>query len=249
VGWLKDIVTLKLGENYINGIEVIDLIKRRGPITAEIAILSLIISWLVGVPVGILSAMKQNTLMDYVARVVTILFIAVPSFWLGALIWLVLLLRFDYIPPPTLFPLWDDPVKNLEIVIWPSLVLGLGISAFTARMARSTLLEIIREDYIRTARAKGLREQVVIVRHALRNAILPVITWSGVLFGIFLGGSVAVERVFVVPGLGTTLVNAFAQRDLVVIQNLVLLYGVTYVLVNLVVDLLYAWVDPRIRYA
>ena len=247
--WMIDVFTLKLGENFWNGISVRDTIQRRGPITFEIAILAIIISWIVGVPVGILSAMKQNTIIDIIARFFTILFIAVPSFWLASMLWLLFLVQFDYIPPPAVVQLWENPWRNLEIVIWPSLILGMGISSYTARMARSTLLEIIREDYIRTARAKGLRENVVIFRHALRNALLPVITWSGVLFGIFLGGSVAVEQVFQVPGLGRTLVTAFGERDLMMIQNLVLIYGFTFVLVNLMIDLLYAWVDPRIRYS
>ena len=247
--WMYDVFTLELGENFWDGIKVMDIIKRRGPITFEIAILAIIISWIVGVPVGILSAMKQNSVIDFVARFFTILFIAIPSFWLASLLYLWFLLAFDYSSPPAVIHFWDDPKGNLEIVIWPSLILGMGISSYTARMARSTLLEIIREDYIRTARAKGLKEQMVIFRHALRNALLPVITWSGVLFGIFLGGSVAVERVFQIPGLGTTLVDAFNSRDLMMIQNLVLLYGFTFVMVNLTIDLLYAWVDPRIRYS
>ena len=158
------------------------------------------------------------------------------------------LLMFNYRPPLGIIQLWEDPLGNLQIVIAPGIVLGLATSAYIARMARTTLLEVIRDDYVRTARAKGLPERIVVLRHALRNALLPVITLSGVLFGLLLGGSVAVELAFTVPGLGSALVQAFTERDFVVVQNLVLLYGVIFVFVNLAIDLAYAWLDPRIRY-
>ena len=248
LGWIKDVVTGKLGESFWRGDKIADLVKRRGFITGEIAILAVLFSWLVGLPVGILGAVRQNSVPDYASRIFAVLFLAIPGFWLGAVIALALLLWFGYRAPLGIIFPWDDFIGNLKIVIGPAVVLGLAQSAYIARLTRSTLLEVIREDYIRTARAKGLREQAVIWRHALQNALLPVITLSGVLFGFLLGGSVAVEVAFGVPGLGTALVKAFNENDHMVIQNLVLLYGVVFVVINLLVDLTYAWLDPRIRY-
>ncbi len=246
--WLKDIGTGKLGKSFWRGDTVVDLIVQRGPLTVEIAIMAIILSWVVGIPVGILSALRQNTLPDYIARLFTVFFLAIPSFWLGAMIMLVLLLWWDYAPPLGIINLWDDPTKNLQIVLGPAIVLGLAVSAYIARMTRSSLLEIIREDYIRTARAKGLREQAVVLKHALRNVSLPIITLSGVLFGFLLGGTVVVEQAFNVPGLGKAMVEAFVMLDYAVVQNLVLLYGAVFVVINLLVDVSYAWLDPRIHY-
>jgi peptide/nickel transport system permease protein len=248
LSWLKDIGTGKLGESFWRGDKIADLVQRRGFITGEIAIIAVLFSWLVGLPVGILGAVRQNSVLDYASRISAVLFLAIPSFWLGAVIALALLLGLGYRAPLGIIFPWDDFIGNMKIVVGPAVVLGLAQSAYVARLARSTLLEVIREDYIRTARAKGLREQAVIWRHALQNALLPVITLSGVLFGFLLGGSVAVEVAFGVPGLGTTLVRAFNENDFMIIQNLVLLYGVVFVVINLLVDLTYAWLDPRIRY-
>ena len=249
VDWLQDIVTLKLGQSFWRSDTVMDLIKNRGPITLEIAIVSVILSWVIGLPVGILAAMKRNTPFDYAGRFFSILFLAIPNFWLGTLIVLTLVLTFEWKAPLGVINLWEDPWANLQIIWGPALVLGIGQAAYVCRMARSALLETIHEDYIRTARAKGLAERLVILRHALRNAIMPVITLSGVLLGFLIGGSVAVEQAFGVPGLGRTLVAAFFERDYIVIQNLVLIYGLVFVLTNLLVDISYAWIDPRIRYS
>ena len=246
--WMKDVFTGKLGQSFWRANTVADLIKRRGPLTAEMAIMAVIISWLVGLPTGILSALKQDSVLDYVSRFVTILFLAVPNFWVGAMVFLVLLQTFSWRAPLGIINLWDNPWENMQIVLGPAIVLGLSSSAYIARMTRSAFLEVIREDYVRTARAKGLMERVVVYRHALRNAMLPILTLSGILFGYLLGGSVAVELAFGVPGLGTALIQAFSDRDFIVIQNLVLLYGAVFVAVNLLIDLSYAWLDPRIRY-
>jgi peptide/nickel transport system permease protein len=248
VRWLGDIGTLRLGKSFFRGDTVAELIAHRGPISAEIGVLALIVSWLVGLPVGILSAFKPNGLPDGVARAMSVLFIAVPGFWLGMLIVLALLFWFGYKAPIVIVHLWQDPWQNFQIVIGPALVLGLAQGAYIARMSRSCLLEVIGEDFVRTARAKGLREGLVVMRHALPNALLPVITISGVLLGFVLGGSVAVEQAFGVPGLGRALVTAVIERDIIVVQNLVLLYAVIFVVVNVFVDLSYAWLDPRIRY-
>ena len=249
VHWLRDIASGQLGKSFFRGDTVADLILHRGPISAEIGLLALIVSWLVGLPIGILSAIKPNSFIDNVARSLAILFIAIPGFWLGMLIVLALLFWFGYKAPIIIVHLWESPWQNLQIVIGPAIVLGLAQGAYIARMARSCLLEVIHEDYVRTARAKGVLERRVILSHALPNAMLPVITISGVLLGFVLGGSVAVEQGFGVPGLGRALVIALIERDIIVVQNLVLLYAVIFVLVNLLVDLSYAWLDPRIRYA
>lgn len=248
VRWMRDIATGELGKSFFRGDTVRDLILHRGPLSAEIAILALAISWLVGLPVGIVSAIRPNGWADAVVRSLSVLFIAVPGFWLGLLIVLALLFWFGYKAPIIIVQLWQDPWQNFQLIIGPAIVLGLAQGAYIARMSRSCLLEVIREDYVRTARAKGAVERAVVMRHALPNALLPVITISGVLLGFVLGGSVAVEQAFGVPGLGRALVVAIIERDIVVVQNLVLLYAGIFVLVNVLVDMSYAWLDPRIRY-
>ena len=246
--WMRDIGTGQLGKSFFRGDTVRDLILHRGPLSAEIAVLALIISWLVGLPVGILSAIRPNGWADAVVRTLSVLFIAVPGFWLGLLIVLALLFWFGYKAPIIIVQIWENPWQNFQLIIGPAMVLGLAQGAYIARMSRSCLLEVIREDYVRTARAKGTLERSVVMRHALPNALLPVITISGVLLGFVLGGSVAVEQAFGVPGLGRALVVAIVERDIIVVQNLVLLYAGIFVLVNVLVDMSYAWLDPRIRY-
>jgi peptide/nickel transport system permease protein len=248
VRWLQDIASGQLGKSFFRGDTVRDLILHRGPLSAEIAILALIISWLVGLPAGIASALRPNGWLDAAARLISIVFIAIPGFWLGIMIVLALLFWFGYKAPIIIVHVWESPWQNFQLVIGPAVVLGLAQGAYIARMSRSCLLEVIREDYVRTARAKGSNEGAVVLHHALPNALLPVITISGVLLGFVLGGSVAVEQAFGVPGLGRALVIAIIERDIIVVQNLVLLYAVIFVLVNVLVDLSYAWLDPRIRY-
>ena len=248
VRWMKDIATGSLGRSFFRGDRVSELILHRGPLTVEIGLLSVLISWIVGLPVGITSAFRPGRVLDGVARSLSVLFLAVPGFWLGMLIVLASLFWFHYKAPLVVVHVWEDPWANFQLVIGPAVVLGLGQGAYIARMTRSCLLEVVHEDYVRTARAKGLAEQLVVIRHALPNALLPVVTVSGVLMGFVLGGSVAVEQAFGVPGLGTALVKAIVERDIVVVQNLVLLYGVIFLMVNILVDLSYAWLDPRIHY-
>lgn len=246
--WMGDVATGELGRSFFRDESVADMIVRRGPLSVEIGLLSVVISWLVGLPVGIISALRPNSLPDTGARILSILFLAIPGFWLGILIVLALLFQFGYKAPLTGVPLWEDPWANLQIVIGPALVLGVGQAAYIARMARSSLLEVIREDYVRTARAKGVIERLVVNRHALPNALLPVITLSGVLMGIVLGGSIPIEQAFGVPGLGRAMITAVLERDVMVMQNLVFLYSFVFVLVNVLVDVTYAWFDPRIHY-
>ncbi|CAN5913095.1 ABC transporter permease [soil metagenome] len=248
VGWVKDILRGDFGRSFFRAESVGDMILRRGPLTAEIAILSVVLSWLVGIPVAIVSALRPNTWTDSLVRFISILFIAVPGFWVGMLIVLGLLFWFGYRAPLAGASLFSDPIANLQLIIGPAVVLGLGQAAYIARMGRSSLLEVIREDYVRTARAKGLNNRLVIALHALPNALLPVITLSGVLLGLVLAGSIPVERAFGTPGLGFAMFTAVSERDVFVMQNLVFLYAVVFVLLNIVVDVAIALLDPRIRY-
>ena len=246
--WMLDIARGDLGRSFWREEPISDLIVRRGPITAQIAVAAVLLSWLIGVPIGILSAVRRNSIVDYISRVLVIFFVAVPAFWLALLVVLGGVLIFNWRPSLTVVQFWDDPATNIQMTLGPAIVLGLGIAALTARMTRSATLEILHDDFVRTARAKGLRERLVIRRHVLRNAMLPVVTVSGLALGGLLGGSVAVERAFGVPGLGTALVMAFGQRDWMVIQNLVLLYGVVFTFVNLTIDVVYAALDPRVAF-
>jgi peptide/nickel transport system permease protein len=246
--WIRDIVTGSFGHSFFRAESVAQMIARRGPLTAEIAFISVVLSWIVGIPVAIISALKPNSLGDNISRFFSILFLAVPGFWLGMLIVLALLFWFGYRAPLAGASLFVEPWRNLQIVIGPAVVLGLGQAAYIARMARSSLLEVIREDYVRTARAKGLNRRRVISLHALPNALLPVVTLSGILLSFVLAGSIPVERAFGTPGLGYSMFTAVNERDMFVMQNLVFLYAVVIVMLNILVDVAIAWLDPRIRY-
>jgi peptide/nickel transport system permease protein len=246
--WMGDVLRGDLGRSFWRGEPIRDLILRRGPVTAQIALMAVVLSWIVGVPVGIASAVSRRSAGDQVTRLVVTVFMAVPSFWVGLVIVLVGVLAFTWRPPLTIIYPWDDPWRNLQITLGPALAMGAGLGAVMARITRSSVLEALEEDYVRTARAKGLAEQPIVWRHVLKNALLPIITVSGLTLGGLLGGSVAVERAFGVPGLGTALVQALTERDWMMIQNLVLLYGVIFTVINLVVDLSYGLFDPRIRY-
>jgi peptide/nickel transport system permease protein len=248
LAWMGDVLRGNMGTSFWRGEPIVDVILRRGPITGQIAVMAIVVSWLIGVPVGLLCAIKRNTRADYAIRAVVTVFMAIPSFWIGLVVVLVGVLWLSWRPPLSIIYFWDDPSKNLQITIGPALALGLGLAAVTARMTRSSVLEVLHDDFVRTARAKGLRERIIVWRHVFRNALLPVITLSGLALGGLLGGSVAVERAFSVPGLGLALVQALGERDWTMIQNLVLLYGLIFTLINLLVDLSYAALDPRIRY-
>lgn len=245
--WMRDVFSGSFGHSFFRSENVSDMILRRGPLTAEIAFLSVVLSWMVGIPVALVSALRPNSWGDNIARFISILFLAVPGFWVGMLIILAMLFWFDYRPPLTSVSFWDNPWSNAQIVLPPAIVLGLGQAAYIARMARSSLLEVIREDYIRTARAKGLSGRMVVAWHALPNALLPVITLSGILLGFVLAGSIPVERAFATPGLGYEMFIAVNERDIFVMQNLVFLYATVFVILNIAIDLTIAWLDPRIR--
>ena len=246
--WMSDVLRGNFGKSFWRGEPIRELIFRRAPITGQIALMAVVLSWIIGVPVGLIGAIWRNSRTDYAFRVVVTLFMAIPSFWVALMIVLSLVLTITWRPPLTIAYLWDDPVRNLQITAGPALALGVALAALMARITRSSVLEVLGEDYVRTARAKGLDERLVVWRHALKNAMLPILTVTGTALGALLGGSVAVERAFGVPGLGLALVFAVAERDWMLIQNLVLLYGTIFVLVNLAVDVSYGLFDPRIRY-
>jgi peptide/nickel transport system permease protein len=248
LSWMADVARGDLGHSFWNVEPIRDTVIRRGAISLEIAVLAVALSWAIGVPAGILSATRRNGISDYITRLLMTVFLAIPSFWIGLTTVLILVLAFTYRPPLVITELWQNPLTNLQMVIGPAAALGLGLAAGLARMTRSSVLESLHDDYVRTARSKGLREQAVVGRHVLRNALLPVVTTSGAAIGALLGGAVATETAFGVPGLGTYLVQALNSRDWMVIQNLVLIYGSIAVIVNLLVDFSYAWIDPRIRY-
>lgn len=248
LSWMADVFRGELGYSFWVDTPIRDTILRRGPITAEIALISILLSWLIGVPVGVISAMWRETFLDNVLRFFVTLFMAIPSFWLGLAMILFTVTVFNWRPSITIEQIWVSPVDNLLMVLGPSIAIGTGIAAIIARMTRTTVLEILGEDYVRTARAKGLSERMTVVRHVLRNAMLPVITLSGLALAGLLGGSVAVEKAFGFPGLGMALAQGAVERDWMMVQNLTLLFAVIFVFINLFIDILYAWIDPRIRY-
>ncbi len=248
LNWLGDIARGNLGYSFWSSEPLIDQVLRRGPISAQIAITAVIISWLVGVPVGLFSAMRRNSWLDNIARLGVTLAMAIPSFWIGLIMVLVTVRLFYWRPPLTIIQFWEEPLLNLQIIAGPAIALGIGLGAVVMRMTRSTALEVLGEDYVRTARAKGLGPRALVARHVFRNSLLPVITTSGVAIGGLLGGTVATETAFGVPGLGTLLVEAMTTRDWMMIQNLVFLYALIFVIINLLIDLSYAWIDPRIRF-
>ena len=247
--WIGNLLTGNLGESLHGKVSIADMMSRRAPISAEIGVLSVLLAWLIGLPVGILSALRPQTVIDGIASSSTVLFLAIPGFWMGMLIVVALVSWFGYKAPITVVSLWEDPWANLQIIIGPAVVLAVGQAAVIARMARSSLFEVLHEDYVRTARAKGLNERLVLVRHALRNSLLPTLTISAILLAFLLGGSVAVEQAFTAPGLGTVLVSAAREQDINIVETLTLFYAAIFVIVNLGVDVLYGWLDPRIRLA
>jgi peptide/nickel transport system permease protein len=217
-------------------------------LSLQLAIMATIVAVLLSIPLGTIAALRQDTWVDYVVRVFSIAGLAMPSFWLGILMILGMLIFFRWLPPMFFTPIWVDPWANLSQLIWPALAVGYRYSAVATRMTRSAVLEVLREDYIRTARAKGLWEKLILTRHALKNAMLPVVTVIGLEFAFLIGGLVVTEQVFNLNGIGMLFVEAVTRRDYTMTQALVLLVSFTFIVVNFVMDLVYAWLDPRIRY-
>ena len=246
--WLWGVVRFDFGTSLWTGQPVTEELLIRLPLSLELALLATMVSVVIAIPLGMLAAVRQDTWVDYVVRVVSIGGLAIPGFWVGILCILGLVIFFGWGPPLEFTPPWVDPWANFEMMVWPVVTVGYRYSAVTTRMTRSTVLEVLREDYIRTAWAKGLRERTVVIRHALKNAMLPVITLIGTEFAFLIGGLVVTETVFTLNGIGRFVVDAVAHRDYPVVQALVFLIAFGFVIVNLLVDLTYAWFDPRIRY-
>ena len=247
--WISGIVTRwDFGNSLWQNTPVIDDIVERLPTTFELGLLSLTIALLVAIPIGIYSAVRQETFWDYIGRSVSIMGLAVPSFWLGTMVVLLPAIWWGWSPPIETVPFFEDPIGNLQVFITPSLILGFALSAVTMRMTRTMMLEVLRQDYVRTAWAKGLKERVVVMRHALKNALIPVITLIGLLIPILIGGTVIIEQIFTLPGLGQLLLDAVSSRDYPIITGVFLIIGIAVVFINLVIDMCYGFLDPKVRY-
>tara|TARA_Y100000996_G_scaffold406960_1_gene383970 strand:+ start:1114 stop:2040 length:927 start_codon:yes stop_codon:yes gene_type:complete len=244
--WIKGIPMGDLGNSMWNRLPVADEIMIRMPITGQLAIMSVIIGCLVGVPLGIISALKQDTWIDAIARFFSIFFLALPAFWEGLMILMLTVRVWRWMPPLGRNYLWEDPGANMAQLIFPALIIGFNLMAIVTRMTRSTMLEVLREDYIRTARAKGLANTVVIWRHVLKNSMIPVVTVVSMSVGGLLGGTVVSETVFSIPGIGVHLIEAIRNRDYTTVQALILVFAFIFVFINLLVDIIYGWLDPRI---
>jgi peptide/nickel transport system permease protein len=246
--WLWEMVTFNPGHSIFTNEPIPVALKKAIPVTLELAALALILGLLIAIPIGVLSATRQDKPSDYVGRVVAVSGLSFPDFWLGTLVITFAAIWFQWIPPIGYASLWDDPLRNLQQFLLPAAVLGFRLSAATMRMTRSTVLEVLREDYVRTAWAKGLGGRIVVYKHALKNALIPVVTIVGGQLGTLLAGTVVVETIFALPGMGRLTVEAILYRDYPIVQTNVMLVAGTLVTLNLLVDLTYAWLDPRIRY-
>jgi len=246
--WMVGVATLDLGKSMWTERPVMEEILLRLELSLQVAIMATTFAVLIAIPLGTMAALFRDTWIDYLMRIATIGGISIPAFWFGMLIMSGLLAGFNWLPPITFTPIYVDPIANLTQLIWPALAVGYRYCAVTARMIRSSLLEVLSEDYIRTARAKGVYERLVISRHALRNALLPAITVIGLEFTFLIGGLVVTEQVFNLNGIGMLFVQSVSRNDFTLIQGMVMLIAAFYVFVNLLVDLLYAVFDPRIRY-
>ena len=246
--WLGNALRGNFGYSYTQRRPVIEILTERFPRSMELAVLTIVAAVLWAIPLGVVSAVRQNTWTDYAVRMLSISGLSLPIFFTGVLILWALVRFFRWLPPLEFVSLFDDPAENLKQLVWPALAQAYYISAPITRLTRSQMLEVIRQDYVRTARAKGLRERTVVYRHALANSLLPVVTFIGWWGGRLLGGIVIMEIIFSVPGMGTALVAAVSNRDYPTVQAIVFVMALVFLTINVVVDLLYAWLDPRIRY-
>jgi len=246
--WITGALHGDLGRSLITRRSVTSELGKRINLTSHLAVMSIIVAMLIALPIGVLSAVKQDTVSDYLARLFAILGLSLPDFWLATVVITFLAIWVQWIPPVGFAPLWEDPARCLGQLLIPALIIGARLAAVSMRMTRSSLLEVLRQDYIRTARAKGARERAVIVRHAMKNAFIPVVTVIGQQFSVLLGGTVIVEFIFLQPGVGSLMLDAVLLRDYTLIQGAVLFFAAVIVVTNLLVDLSYAWLDPRIRY-
>ena len=247
--WLWQMVSLNPGHSIFTNEPIAVSLKKAVPVTLELAALAMVIGIVIAVPVGVISATRQDSASDYIGRVVAVSGLSFPEFWLGTLVITFAAIWFHWIPPIGYVSFWESPWRNLQQFLIPAAVLGFRLSAATMRMTRSTVLEVLREDYVRTAWAKGLEGRIVVYKHALKNALIPVVTIIGGQLGVLLAGTVVVGTIFALPGMGRLTVEAILFRDYPVVQTNVMLVAATLVTLNLVVDLTYAWLDPRIRYS
>jgi peptide/nickel transport system permease protein len=247
--WMAGLARLDFGLSMWTGSPITEEIKLRFALSLQLAIMATVVATLLAIPLGIIAAIRQDTWVDYVVRVFSIAGLAMPSFWLGILMILAMLIFFKWLPPMIYTPFWVNPWDNLAQLIWPALAVGYRYSAVATRMMRSAMLEVLREDYIRTARAKGLWLKLILTRHAMKNAMLPVITVIGLEFAFLMGGLVVTEQVFNLNGLGLLFVEAISHRDYTLTQALVLIVAAVFIFVNFATDIAYAWLDPRIRYS
>ena len=247
--WMGGLLRGDFGTSFWWNGPVMDRLAERIPVTIELAILGILLAVICAVPLGVISAIRPDSPLDYVSRVFTLVGISIPTFFSGILLTLLLIRAFGWLPPLGYENFWEDPWANVKQMMLPALALGFYDMAFIARVTRSSMMEILREDYMRTARSKGLRERIVLSRHGLKNAVLPILTISGWQFGRLFGGTVIIERIFLIPGIGQLLIDAVFQRDFPTIQAIIVIVAVSIVIINLLVDLLYGWLDPRIRYA
>ena len=246
--WMGGVLQGDLGRSLTTRRPVMQELMKRVSLTCHLAVLSMVIALLIALPVGILSAMKQDTKTDYVGRFIAVLGLSLPDFWLATVAITFLAIYAGWIPPIGFAPVWEDPGRSMSQLLIPAAIIGARLAAVSMRMTRSSLLEVLRQDYIRTARAKGHRERAVVLGHALKNAMVPVITVVGQQFSVLLGGTVIVEVIFLQPGVGSFMLDAVQLRDYTAIQGAVLFFAAVIVAVNLLVDMSYAWLDPRIRY-
>lgn len=246
--WVSDLVHGNLGRSFISGRPVLADLAPRIPVTLELSMLGIIISLVISLPVGVLAAVKQNSAIDYAARSLSIASLSIPSFWLGLIVIVFGFILFHWTPPLQYTPPWQDIAANLKILWVPALILGTALSGITMRYTRTTMLETLNLDFVRTGRAKGLPEGVVVRRHALPNALIPVVTVIGLQMPLLVGGTVVLEQIFSIPGMGSYLLNSIQQRDYPVVQAIVLLTATVVVVANVIVDLTYAVLDPRIQY-
>ncbi|HSF04911.1 MAG TPA: ABC transporter permease [Methylomirabilota bacterium] len=249
LAWLGDAVRGDFGYSYTQRRPVTEILYERFPRSMELAVLTLLVAIAWAVPLGVVSAVRQNTWLDYLVRVMAVSGLSLPIFFTGVLILWALVRFFRWLPPLEFVSLLDDPAENLKQLVWPTLAQAYYISAPIMRLTRSQMLEVVRQDYVRTARAKGLGERAVVYRHALKNSLLPVVTFVGWWGGRLLGGIVIMEIIFAIPGMGTALVQAVSYRDYPTVQAIVFVMALVFLTINLLVDLLYGWLDPRIRYA
>ena len=245
--WVVDIFQGTMGRSFFRETPISQMIIEKGWLTAQITILGMIFAWIMGLPLGVISALNRNSVIDYAARILSITGLSVPGFWIAVLVTTWLASSFHWSTPLEYYPPWENPLVNFQQVVGPSLLLAIPLMAFVARMIRSSLLEVMGEDFVRTARSKGLIEHRVITRHVLKIALLPAITLSGIQVGLILGATVVIERVWGVDGLSNLLLNAVLERDLIVVQNVLLVFVFAFILINLITDIIYSWLDPRIR--